>query len=979
MNAPTAGGSLFTAFARMFSGTLVSRILGMVRLLVLLAALGTMGQADAFNVANGLPNTLYNLLAGGVMNAILVPQIVRAMQRKDGGTTYTNKLITLAGLVLFVATLILTVAAPLLIMIYAGAMDPGWARVATLLALWAIPEMFFYGLYTLFGNILNARGSFGPYMWAPVVNNLVAIAGLGVYIWIFGTYAATGDVPPEDWGTGRIALVGGAALLGVAAQALVLILPLRRSGVHFRPDFKFRGAGLSGISGPAKWAFAALLIGQAGFLMLSNVANAANGVAAPLQAAGDPSYLTIPTITAYTAAFAVYMLPQSLVTTSLVTAVFTSMSNKAAAGDAAGVREDMSYSMRVLGVFTIFTGAALMVLALPVVTAVLFTASPGAEPAFAAVLAALAFGIPGQSVWTVVQRVSFAYEDAKTLAKIQLPMSLLLIVFGIAALTLFPPQWWLVITVLGSSLAQYLGALMGYLALRSKLPSLDGRRILRTYVRLVVAMAPAALIGWVLLHFWGPMAAGGRSDVFVGGLARLTVIGFLMLGIYVLLLRAFRVEELGLMLAPIARKLRRGRGGDLPPGAVQSPPGQGASVRGIAEPAPKIAPGGTGTSTPKSGDEGEANGVQHSATVGLIAGRFDLKRHVSTLSSAAELWAGRDVVLDRSVTVLAVSRTADPTRVAKLLDAALRASLVDDARFARISNVGEVEFDGVSWAYVVSEDPTGTPLSTVAGRFDNDGARTVVAQVAAALDTAHRRGIKHGALSPELVCVTPAGVCISGLAFLAAATESSSDTAALGRLFAHLTGGDPDPQLSRAADPAAVVTLLSPWGGAAISLPATARVHDPDSWTLHPSKIEPPTGDFGDVVGEDQAIDPLRDSATHAATVLPAWKVFLPGTGDVAAGEEVGAADLPPPHTRPLWRTAGQLPPGNNLESGRFFIIFMGVLLAIAMFFAFLSLSNVSAPMTRGLGGAVTSGNERPETAIPNEPATSPAPTETAP
>nr|NLD41712.1 murein biosynthesis integral membrane protein MurJ [Actinomycetales bacterium] len=564
------GNTLGSAFAKMFSGTLVSRILGMVRLLVLLAALGSMGQADAFNVANNLPNTIYNLLAGGVMNAILVPQIVRAMRRKDGGTEYLNKLITLAGSILFVATVVFTVAAPLLVILYAGQMDPGWRAVAIAMALWCIPEIFFYGMYALFGNILNARGSFGPYMWAPVMNNVVSIVGLFVYIWVYGRAADGSGGSPADWDAARIALVCGVSLLGVASQALVLIPPLRKSGVRFRLDFRFRGAGLSGASRMAKWAFAGLLIGQVGFLMLSNVGAAANGVATELQNAGDPSYLGIATTTAYTSAFVVYMLPQSLVTTSLVTAIFTSMSAKAAAGNGLGVRQDMSRSLRILGVFTMFASAAMVVLAIPVVQTVLFTTREGSVSAFAAVLAALCIGIPGQSIWTVVQRVSFAYEDAKTLAFIQIPMSLLIVVAGFAAIFFLPPQWWLIVAALANSAGQYLGGLIGYLSLRTKLPSLDGSRTLRTYIRLTLAVVPAALAGWGALSLWGPVSAG-----FFDAFLKLAVIGLLMLGIYLGLLRLLGVEELEQMVGPIRRIVNRvrGRGGGPGPGGGAPTPG----------------------------------------------------------------------------------------------------------------------------------------------------------------------------------------------------------------------------------------------------------------------------------------------------------------------------------------------------------------------------------------------------------------------
>ncbi|MDO5495812.1 MAG: murein biosynthesis integral membrane protein MurJ, partial [bacterium] len=850
-NAGNSGGSLAGAFAKMFSGTLVSRILGMVRSIVLLAALGAgFGSGgDPFNVANNLPNTIYNLLAGGVMNAILVPQIVRAMRARDGGSEYLNKLITLAGTLLFVATVVFTVAAPLLVMLYASGMDPGWRAVAIAMALWCIPELFFYGLYALFGNVLNARGSFGPYMWAPVLNNVISILGLFVYIWVFGTFQSGSGRSPDDWDTARIALVAGVALLGVAAQALVLIPALRTSGVTFRLDFKFRGAGLSGASRMAKWAFAGLLVGQVGFLMLSNVANAANGAAQSLQAAGDPTYLAIPTITAYTSTFMVYMLPQSLVTTSLVTAIFTSMSAKAAAGNAIGVRNDMSRSLRILGVFSVFAGAAMTVLALPVIQTVLFTTPDSAVPGFAAVLAALAIGIPGQSIWTVVQRVSFAYEDAKTLAKIQIPMSLVIVVFGAFSLLFLPPQWWLVVTALGSSLSQYVGGVVGYASLRTKLPSLDGSRILRTYIRLLLAVIPAALAGWILLHFWGPQSGG-----FLGAAVKLAVLGTVMLVIYVALLKTLQVRELDEMAAPIIRLARKvsGRGGAASASSTPgrpTPSGSRGKKEEVGEPdltpptyppsAPPPPPpptmGDTGEfSLDYLADAGKDPSVQALSSGATLAGRFRLTSRTEALPTGAEVWEGRDTILDRAVTIVIAARGEDSV-AGELLNSARRASLVEDTRFARLVDIGETTVDGTTWTYVVSVDPPGTPLGAYRGRLDAATASAVVGETAAALEAARRRGVQHGALTPSLVRISDDGVVLTGLAYLSVAagthidsddaveaslSRSRADAEALGELYLELTGDSAPDSIANAVNAGAIMRALAPWG--AIALPAVA-------------------------------------------------------------------------------------------------------------------------------------------------------------
>ena len=169
--------SLIRSSGVMAAGTVLSRMLGFGRNAVLAAAIGTDLLATTYNVANTIPNILYILIAGGVLNAVFVPQLVRAMKDVDGGQGYTDRLLTLAGLVLLGLTVLATVAAPLLIWLYTpGSWSDRDVATATAFAFWCLPQIAFYGLYAMLGQVLNARGSFGPMMWAPIVNNVVAIA-----------------------------------------------------------------------------------------------------------------------------------------------------------------------------------------------------------------------------------------------------------------------------------------------------------------------------------------------------------------------------------------------------------------------------------------------------------------------------------------------------------------------------------------------------------------------------------------------------------------------------------------------------------------------------------------------------------------------------------------------------------------------------------------------------------------------------------
>src|SRR5690606_27016329 len=149
--APRKGG-LGRSSALMASGTFVSRGLGLVRNVLLVAAIGTTGLvADAFAVADRIPNVLSAILARGVLNAVLVPQIVRAY-RAHNTQELLDKLLTLSGVILLALSALLTAGSSILVALYTG---PGWTGPQTSLAVafafWCTPQLFFYGLYTLLG------------------------------------------------------------------------------------------------------------------------------------------------------------------------------------------------------------------------------------------------------------------------------------------------------------------------------------------------------------------------------------------------------------------------------------------------------------------------------------------------------------------------------------------------------------------------------------------------------------------------------------------------------------------------------------------------------------------------------------------------------------------------------------------------------------------------------------------------------------
>src|SRR5690242_2968332 len=240
--------SILASSAVMASGTVVSRASGYVRNVLLAAAIGNALHADLFNIGNTIPNMLYILLAGGIVNAVLVPQLVRAQKNDpDGGDAYTNRIITLAALFLGVVTIVLVLAAPLVMRLFLSSSydDPSLAAQrdsAIAFARFCLPQVFFYGMYVLLGQVLNARGRFGPMMWAPIANNVISVLVLVLYLVWFGPL-------PDSQGCSAFShsqelVLGLGATIGIVAQVAVLLPYLKAAGVRFRPRYDFLNAGL---------------------------------------------------------------------------------------------------------------------------------------------------------------------------------------------------------------------------------------------------------------------------------------------------------------------------------------------------------------------------------------------------------------------------------------------------------------------------------------------------------------------------------------------------------------------------------------------------------------------------------------------------------------------------------------------------------------------------------------------------------------
>ena len=538
----------------MLAGTMVSRLLGFVRAALLIALIGSIGANDAFQAANSLPNIIYNLLASSILSAVLVPQIVRALQRKNSDE-FINRLLTLFTTGLLLLTLVCVALAPVFVTLFAAKLDPGWKQLAITFSYWSLPQVFFYGLYSLWGQFLNAKGSFGPYMWAPVVNNVVGIAGIFIFWQVLGTETDWAK-DPSVWTGKPVFLLAGISTLGIVVQALILLIPLRRTGFKMRPVWGIRGHGLGEVSRTAIWAFSALCVAQLGFLAISNIAAAANGYASKHQ-------VTIATTTAYNTAFTVYMIPQSMIVTSVVTAMFTSMSAMVAVGALSRLRTQFLNTQQGVSLITCLCAVLIVVLALPIMQFIMPTTPIASVQAFAQVLAVMALGIPFLGFFNLSQRLILAFADARSTFLVQIPMTICtLIVCGLTVL-LLPVKYWVMGASAGMQLSYLVGSALTIWHLHKKhLPLKFTAQLGRSLVTITLATLGAGCAGWLILHYWGPLAGSPSDPALVhmtGALARVLVVTLVMTGLYLGLLLVWRCPALSLLAAPIWGKLSKGR------------------------------------------------------------------------------------------------------------------------------------------------------------------------------------------------------------------------------------------------------------------------------------------------------------------------------------------------------------------------------------------------------------------------------------
>ncbi|MFE0578719.1 murein biosynthesis integral membrane protein MurJ [Streptomyces sp. NPDC058874] len=540
--AAPAQSSVLRSGALMAAGSIVSRATGFIRSAVVVAALGTGLLGDGYAVANTVPNIIYILLVGGALNAVFVPELVRAAkEHADGGAAYTDRLLTACTAALVALTAAAVLAAPLIVSAYTG-YTGAQASTTVALARYCLPQILFYGLFTLLGQVLNSRGRFGAMMWTPVLNNIVIIAVFGLFLYV--SHDAAGGLTAAE-----TRLLGLGTTAGIVVQALALVPSLRAARFRWRPRFDWRGSGLGRPLRNAGWLVLLVFTNQIAYWVVTRLSTATGQRAVEAGLAGGAGY------TAYSNAYQLWIVPQGIITVSLVTALMPRMSSAATDGDLGAVRRDVSSALRSSAALVVPAAALMAALAPWVMGSVFGYGRTGAADieVMAGMLAAFAPGLVAFSAQYVLSRGFYALSDTRTPFFLNLVIVTLNAGLSAAAYLLLSPRWAVTGMAAASSAAFLAGAAVTGYALARRLGPRSGSRTarrataVRTHLRLLAACAPAAVAAHATARAaerFGDFAAVGA------GTAALVLL-------VVLLARPLRLAEITDLLDSLRRKTGR--------------------------------------------------------------------------------------------------------------------------------------------------------------------------------------------------------------------------------------------------------------------------------------------------------------------------------------------------------------------------------------------------------------------------------------
>jgi len=502
-------------------GTIASRVTGLIRNLLLVALLGTAILGDTYNVANTMPNILYNLLIGGALTAVFVPQIVRSLRDSDQGAAFISRLFTVTVTFLLLLTIIGIVFAPVIVNLYAPEFynRPEFDITVTFMR-YCLPQIFFLGLFALLGQIANAKGKFGPMMWAPVINNLIAIL---LFSWFLVNRQdlSLGNISQTD-----ITWLGLGTTAGYLAQALILLPVVIKSGVKLTLRFDWHNSQIIKSFRLASWSFLYAMISQVSYLVTVSIATSA---AVKTQVLGDSTGVGF---TPYSNAYLILILPHSIITVSVVTALLPRLSNYVIDKKNDELTNSLVKAIRLIGIFTV--PAALMFLAFgQLVANTLYFGISNADANYLGLtLSAFALGLIPVSINLVLLRGLNAFENLKSQVIGNFIMNLISIALSFLVASWFEPKWVTVGLAGIFTIHYFIGAGISFYLIRRHQVRLPLLSISLYYLRLILIFTLVLAPIWLL-----------RGEIPGGNLISLLLVTSISAVFYLLIAKLLKISE----------------------------------------------------------------------------------------------------------------------------------------------------------------------------------------------------------------------------------------------------------------------------------------------------------------------------------------------------------------------------------------------------------------------------------------------------
>jgi putative peptidoglycan lipid II flippase len=524
----------------MSTGTALSRVTGFLRLSAMAFALGITETrlADAYNVANITPNILYELALGGILTSVVVPIVVQWMQERgrDAAWDVVRRLFTLAVIVLSAIALLGILLAPWIVDLYTSGWPAGQkaasADLATFFLRWFMPQILFYGIGAVASGLLNAHRRFAIVMFAPIANNVIVIATFLT----FAAIAPAGDSKVLATGAQQLVL-GIGTTLGVVAMTVALWPSVRATGFRFRWLPGFRDEAVRRIGRLATWVFVYVAANQVGYLIVIILAGPVTGGYA-----------------AYAAAFILFQLPHAIFAVSIFTALLPAMSSRWAAEDVDGYRDLLAQGIRATATILIPAALGYIVLARPIVRLLLEhgEATPASGDLVAEVLVYFAIGLFAFSAFQLLLRASYAMQDTRTPALLN--VAAVAINIGADLLFFYTFDMGVPGLALGHATSYVFASIALFLLIRRRIGGIGGRRIVVSLARVVVAGVATAATAWVVAEAFdawlGTTSLGTQAVQVLGAVAA----GLL---VFVASAAALRIEEVDMVRKQILSGFRR--------------------------------------------------------------------------------------------------------------------------------------------------------------------------------------------------------------------------------------------------------------------------------------------------------------------------------------------------------------------------------------------------------------------------------------